>query len=391
MKNKAYKWIVGLLAGSLLISPLLPVEVEAASQAAPSLSINGGTAQGGEVEIRGGRTYIAAQAASERLGFRVDYNRGSKLVTLLRPDTTLKMTLGRAEADIDGKRVKIGAAAFVENGQVYVPVQALASALKSKSGWKAEAKTVTLGDPGRYAIHSEGGQTVWVSFAKGEVYSLEAGAPKKLAGANVSGLDWGTVDVRALGSGSYLLSVGREYVASSQTVHNRFQFVVQKGKVTKQAHYRYSGMYNTDVFGPKTLPAQRAYVSDGRTVQVVGAGGRAAADYDLAKLTKQTGPFIVESVTADYLLVRAFDTLQPTVIDLNTGRSSLLYKTLLGQGERAEWDEVTTDVGERVLLQARLRFVKQEGNRLDFTYKKIASGPDQFGREFKVSYTLKPS
>ncbi|WP_172194203.1 copper amine oxidase N-terminal domain-containing protein [Saccharibacillus qingshengii] len=159
MKNKAYKWIVGLLAGSLLISPLLPIEAEAAAQTPPSLSINGGTAQSGELEIRGGRTYIAVQAASERLGFRVDYDRGSKVVTLLRPDTKLSMKLGQAEAEIDGKRVKVGAAAFSANGQVYVPIQALATALKSKSGWKAEAKTVTLNDPGRYAIDSAGGQT----------------------------------------------------------------------------------------------------------------------------------------------------------------------------------------------------------------------------------------
>jgi len=135
------------------------------------------------------------------------------------------------------------------------------------------------------------------------------------------------------------------------------------------------------------LPAQRAYLSDGRTVQVIGMGGRAAAEYDLQELTGQAGPFIVESVTADYLLVRAFDTLQPTVIDLHNGRSTLLYRELPDAAEATAWEEVTRDVGDSLLLESRLRFVKQEGDRLLFRYKRIAPG-EAAGREESWSYKL---
>lgn len=387
MKNKWVKWAAGLLAGSLLITPLPHADAEAAAQKTPLLSINGAAAQSGELEIRAGRAFMTAKAAQELLGFQVDYDSAAQSITLLRPDTKLSMKLGSTEAEIDGRRIKVETAAFAEKGQVYVPIRVLASALKTKSGWEAESEIVTLQDSRRYRMDSAGGQTVWVSFAAGDVYSLEDGKPKLLQGADVSELDWGTVDVRALGDRAYLLSVGREYGASMQTIHNRFQFLVQKGTVTKQAHYRYSGLYTTNEFGPQNLPAQRTYLSDGRTVQVVGAGGKETALYDLEEMTGQAGPFIVESVTADYLLVRAFDTLQPTVIDLKTGAAVLLYKELPFEAEVRAWDTVTSDTGELLLLQSRLRFTEWKGDKLIFTYKRIAPGKD-FGREEKWIYAL---
>lgn len=382
MKHKWSKWAAGLLAGSLLISPV--------SHAAPpenvSLELNGSAVQSGELELRGGHAYMPARKASEWLGFYSKYDGSSHKLTLIRPGVKLEMKVGSEGAEIDGRRVK-SEAAYAEDGQIYVPLRTLANALKTKTNWNPRTSSAAMEDPERYRMDSSGGETAWVSFATGEVYSLEQGAPRKLQGADVSELSWGTVDVRALGDRAYLLTVEREYGASMQNVHHRFQFLVRNGSLKNQAHYRYSGMYATGEQGPPELPAQRAYLSDGRTVQVVGIGGKPAAEYDLEPLTGQPGPFIVESVTADYLLVRAFDTLQPTVIDLNAGRSTLLYRELPDAAEVRAWDEVTSDVGDLLLLDSRLRFVKQEGDRLLFRYKRIAPG-EANGREESWSYKL---
>ncbi|NGZ73944.1 copper amine oxidase N-terminal domain-containing protein [Saccharibacillus alkalitolerans] len=385
MKNRWIKWAAGLLAGSLLIAPV----AHAAPEETASLLLNGSSAESGKLEVRGGQAYMPARTASELLGFLADYNRASHTLTLLRPNASLTMKLGSREAEIDGRRVK-SAAAFAENGRVYVPLNALSAALKTKADWKAASGSAALEDPDRCRMVSSGGRTVWVFFATGEIYSLESGLPKKLRAADVSDLDWGTADVRNLGDGAYLLTVEREYGAAMQTVHNRHQFLVKDGSVQKQTHYRYSGMYASSEMGPASLPAQRAYLTDGKVVDVVGAGGSAAAVYDLEELTGQEGPFIVESVTADYLLVRAFATLQPTVIDLASGNSALLYERLPDPDEVRAWEEMSGDTGELLLLQSRLRFVEQKGDRLIFAYKRIAPGKDS-GREERFDYVLKRS
>ncbi|GGN96254.1 copper amine oxidase N-terminal domain-containing protein [Saccharibacillus kuerlensis] len=382
MKNRWSKWAAGLLAGSLLISPV--------SHAAPpekaSLILNGSNVNSGGLEIREGRAYMSLEAASELLGFLADYNRDSHTLTLLRPDTNLRMKVGSERAEIDGRKVK-SSSAFAEDGEIYIPLRALSSALKTKAGWDNVSASATLQDPGRYRMDSSGGRTAWVSFATGEVYALESGVPKKLIGADVSDLEWGTVDMQNLGGDAYLLTVGREYGAAMQNVHNRYQFLVKDGIVQRQVHFRYSGLYVSSEMGPRDLSAQRTYLTDGNVVDVLGAGGSAAAVYDLEELTGQKGPFIVESVTTDYLLVRAFDTLQPTVIDLKTGEAVLLYKELPDEDEVRAWDAVTGNTGELLLLQSRLRFEERKDDRLIFTYKRIASGAD-FGREEKWVYEL---
>ncbi|MDO3409302.1 copper amine oxidase N-terminal domain-containing protein [Saccharibacillus sp. CPCC 101409] len=386
MKNRLYKWAAGLLAGSLLITPIPHAE----ASEPPSLVLNGSPQSEGSagLEVRDGRTYIPAETAARLLGFRANYDSASQTLTLLRPDARIDVKPGEERAEINGRIVKTGAAAFIRGGRAYIPLKLLSSAPKIRIGREAGANTVTLSDAGRFRMIAEGDRTAWVSFESGEVYSLESGSPRKLADADVSDLDWGTLDIRPLGGSAYLLTVGREYGASMQIVNHRFQFLVKNGTVRRQMHERYSGMYSTAQFGPQTLPAQRAYMTDGQTVQVVGANGALAATYELEELTGQTGPFIVESVTADYLLVRAFDTLQPTLIDLNAHRSVLLYRELLDAAEQKEWDEVSTDTGEPLLLQSRLRFVKQEGGELTFTYRRIAPG-GTFGGTGTVVYTLK--
>ncbi|MEJ8304321.1 copper amine oxidase N-terminal domain-containing protein [Saccharibacillus sacchari] len=385
MKNRWVKWVAGLLAGSLLIAPLPHQEAQAATSKPVALSINGASVESSELEVRAGHTYMPVNRLSELLGFLVQYDRDSKILTLLRPDTTIRMKLGNGAAEINGQQVK-STAAFSENGQVFVPLGTLSTALKTKAGWDSATGSATFEDPERYRMDTSGGRTAWVSFYSGGVYSLESGIPKKLAQADVSELEWGTVDLRGLGGNAYVLTVERQYGASMQAVQNRFQFLVKNGVVKQQAHFRYSGMYLPTELGPQKLPAQRAYLTDGQTVQVVGAGGSLAAEYDLQELTKQTGPFIVESVTADYLLVRAFDTLQPTVVNLRTGEASRLDQELLDDKEAGEWSKVSGDIGD-LLLNARLRFDRQEGEQLIFTYKRIAPGP-LFGQKATVSYKL---
>lgn len=385
-KNRWIKWAAGLLAGSLLIAPLPHQEAQAAASKLAVLSVNGTSVESGELKIRAGHTYVQVDKLSELLGFMVKVDRGSNTLNLLRPGTSIRMKLGAGTAEINGQRVK-STAAFSEKGRIFVPLRTLSAAIKTKAGWDSAAGSATLKDPGRYRFATSGGRAAWVSFASGEVYSLEAGVPKKLAQADVSDLEWGTLDLRSLGGNAYVLTAERQYGASMQSVHNRFQFLVKDGKVQRQAHFRYSGMYLPAELGPKKLPAQRAYLTDGRTVEVAGAGGSLAAEYDLEELTKQNGPFIVESVTADYLLVRAFDTLQPTVVNLRTGESARLDQELLDKAEASEWAEVSSDVGDSLLLDSRLRFDRQEGERLIFTYKRIAQG-SSFGQKDTVSYKL---
>lgn len=385
-KNRWVKWAAGLLAGSLLIAPLPHQEAQAAAPEPASLSINGASVESGELEVRSGHTYMPISRLSELLGFLVEYDRDSKTLTLLRPDTAIRMKLGHENAEINGQLVK-SPAAFLESDRVFVPLRTLSSALKTKAGWDSATRSATFEDPERYRMDTSGGGAAWVSFTSGEVYTLESGLPKKLAQANVSELEWGTVDLRGLGGNAYVLTVGRQYTASMQSMQNRFQFLVKDAAVKQQAHFRYSGMYLPTELGPQKLPAQRAYLTDGQTVKVVGAGGSLAAEYELEELTKQAGPFIVESVTADYLLVRAFDTLQPTIVNLRTGEAARLDQELLDDAEASEWSEVSGDVGDPLLLGSRLRFDRQEGEQLMFTYKRIAPG-STFGQEAEVSYKL---
>ena len=93
--------------------------------------------------IRNDRTMLPARFVAENLGATVTWDEEKRLVTITGNGVTILLTIGEETAMINGKEVKLGSPAFIENDRTYTPVRFIAEELGATVEWiETEQKVV---------------------------------------------------------------------------------------------------------------------------------------------------------------------------------------------------------------------------------------------------------
>ena len=94
--------------------------------------------------IVNGRTYTPARFVAEALGAKVDWNEATRTVTITKDDTNIVLLVDSSAAYVNGKAVKMDAAAFIADSRIYTPSRFVAENLGATVEWDEETRTVTI-------------------------------------------------------------------------------------------------------------------------------------------------------------------------------------------------------------------------------------------------------
>ncbi len=94
--------------------------------------------------IRNSRTMLPVRYVAEALGAEIGWDGAISTATLKTADTEIKITLGAAEAVVNGQAVKLDSPAFIENSRTYMPVRFVAETLGATVAWDGATSTATI-------------------------------------------------------------------------------------------------------------------------------------------------------------------------------------------------------------------------------------------------------
>ncbi len=88
--------------------------------------------------------YLPLRFVADTLGAQVVWNNKAKRVTVLRGDKMLELWVGNENMTVNGVRQPISVAPIVIKGSVYVPVRVISEQLGQKVDWASKTKTITI-------------------------------------------------------------------------------------------------------------------------------------------------------------------------------------------------------------------------------------------------------
>lgn len=93
-----------------------------------------------------GRTYTPARFVAEKLGATVDWNEAAQLVTVTSKDKkiVIELTIGSNTALVNGEKVEMDAAAFIQDSRTYTPARFVAEQLGAEVVWNAMTRQVIV-------------------------------------------------------------------------------------------------------------------------------------------------------------------------------------------------------------------------------------------------------
>jgi len=94
--------------------------------------------------IRNSRTMLPVRFVAESLGATVGWDGATSTVTVSTDTVEIRITIGKAEATVNGAAVTLDSPAFIENSRTYLPVRFVAENLGATVGWDGATSTVTL-------------------------------------------------------------------------------------------------------------------------------------------------------------------------------------------------------------------------------------------------------
>ena len=94
--------------------------------------------------IRNERTMLPVRYVAEALGATIAWDGATSTATLTTADTEIKITVGAAEAIVNGQAVKLDSPAFIENSRTYMPVRFVAETLGGTVAWDGATSTATI-------------------------------------------------------------------------------------------------------------------------------------------------------------------------------------------------------------------------------------------------------
>ena len=94
--------------------------------------------------IMGGRTMVPIRFISEALGAKVEWDNATKGITITLDDKVISMQVGNTSVMVNGKTLTIDAPPVIKLGRTFVPLRFISEALGAKVEWDAGTRTVTV-------------------------------------------------------------------------------------------------------------------------------------------------------------------------------------------------------------------------------------------------------
>jgi hypothetical protein len=100
--------------------------------------------KGAPPQAQGSRIMVPMRGIFEHMGANLLWNQRAQTVTARRGDSTVVVTVGKADAMVDGKPTTVETPPIVAQGRVMVPLRFLAEALGAKVEWLGADRTVAI-------------------------------------------------------------------------------------------------------------------------------------------------------------------------------------------------------------------------------------------------------
>ena len=94
--------------------------------------------------IRNDRTMLPARFVAENLGAEVFWDEEARMVTVVKDDIEIVITIGASDALVNGEKEALDSPAFIENDRTYTPIRFIAEKLGCTVDWNEEEQTVTI-------------------------------------------------------------------------------------------------------------------------------------------------------------------------------------------------------------------------------------------------------
>ncbi|MEK8131102.1 stalk domain-containing protein [Paenibacillus filicis] len=92
--------------------------------------------------IENGRTMVPLRALADAFAFEVDWEASEQKITLTREGKSIVMQIGKAEMQVDGKKVQLEEAVpLIKGGVTFLPVRQIAEILGIEVEWDGETRT----------------------------------------------------------------------------------------------------------------------------------------------------------------------------------------------------------------------------------------------------------
>jgi len=133
----------------------------------PNLNIDGKTvpidASGSVAYIENGRTMMPVRGIAEAIGAEVSFDDRTRTVTVENEETTIAMTIGDHNMEVNGQRVMLLSAPEIKEDRTMLPVRDVAEALGCEVSWDQDTKTAVFTrayQTKRVVVHSAVADTV---------------------------------------------------------------------------------------------------------------------------------------------------------------------------------------------------------------------------------------
>ena len=94
--------------------------------------------------IANARTMLPVRYVAEALGASIAWDGATSTATVKTADTEIKITVGAAEALVNGQAVTLDSPAFIESDRTYMPVRFVAETLGATVAWDGATSTATI-------------------------------------------------------------------------------------------------------------------------------------------------------------------------------------------------------------------------------------------------------
>ncbi|GAA0135470.1 hypothetical protein YSY43_23100 [Paenibacillus sp. YSY-4.3] len=111
----------------------------------------------GQVQNVKGNVMIPIRVVMEELGFDVDWEKGTRTVTIKQADTTIKLIVNQKSATVNGKRLALSIAPMLKEDTTLVPLRFVSEQMGLTVGWDNATKTVYLITPDNGSGNGNGG------------------------------------------------------------------------------------------------------------------------------------------------------------------------------------------------------------------------------------------
>ncbi|RXT08123.1 stalk domain-containing protein [Ammoniphilus sp. CFH 90114] len=96
--------------------------------------------------ITNGTTMVPLRFIVESLGAQVSWDSQSQTVSLIRDDTTMKLTINQLEAEINGQAKPLRQAPLIHENRTYVPLRFIGEELQQDVEWEPSQSIVFISD-----------------------------------------------------------------------------------------------------------------------------------------------------------------------------------------------------------------------------------------------------